>query len=226
MLDKEKRILDKAANVAIDSMSKDSEFVKREAIGKEGYKGGHAWKTVVLNHYISGQIINAEWSQNTPGEMTEFLRYTVPDDCVLLVQQNILRAQLFEDDGTTEVLYSEHGLICGLKPQDTLVKELTEWAYDIRAELTYSEQLDKNYLKPLAVHFPNDRGYFLHPHQSLIFQINSSIQLPTQATLHANARWSFPVLMFTQGVATFIEWRTKGLIDFDALSVRGDMKRV
>ncbi|GAI92282.1 unnamed protein product, partial [marine sediment metagenome] len=45
-----------------------------------------------------------------------------------------------------------------------------------------------------------------------------SRQLPAPASVHENCRWSYPVLMFTQSAETFVEWRTKGLIDFDVLS--------
>jgi len=164
------------------------------------------WTRINLSHYSAGKKINAVWKESVPGRMTEFLRYTVDtDEVLLMVSGEILQCKIYQAGGT-EIMRSSRGLITGLAKRQTLPKEIVpfEYPYDI----AWADQLSSRLADNLQVVLPSDKpGVVFDPGSSLIFNIKSESVIP--ATPYADTKWSYHVYLFNGSYARYIELRAK-----------------
>jgi len=165
------------------------------------------WIRIDLSHYTSDRHINAVWSEAVPGRMTEFLRYTVDiDEVLLMVSGEILQCKIYQAGGT-EIVRSSRGLITSLAKRQTFPKEIVpfEYPYDI----AWKDQLSKRLEDNLEIVLPSDTpGVVFDPGSSLIFNILSTSTIP--ATPHADTRFSYHTYLFSGSYARYIELKEKG----------------
>jgi len=164
------------------------------------------WGRINLSHYTSGKKINAVWKESVPGRMTEFLRYTVDTDEVLLMASGeILQCKIYQAGGT-EIIRASRGLITSLSKRETLPKEIVpfEYPYDI----AWADQLSSRLADNLQVLLPSDKpGVLFEPGSSLIFNILSESVIPV--SLHADTKFSYHAYLFNGSYARYIELRAK-----------------
>lgn len=167
------------------------------------------WERINLFHYTTGRKINAVWKESVPGRMTEFLRYTIDTDEVLLMASGeILQCKIYEAGGT-EIVRSSRGLITSLSKRETLPKEIVpfEYPYDI----AWADQLSIKLADNLQVVLPSDNpGVLFEPGASLIFNILSTSTIP--ATPYDDTRFSYHTYLFKGSYARYIELRAKGAL--------------
>ena len=164
------------------------------------------WTRVDLSHYTTGRKINAVWKESVPGRMTEFLRYSVDtDEVLLMVSGEILQCKIYQAGGD-EIMRASRGLITGLSKRQTLPKEIVpfEYPYDI----AWTDQLSTRLRDNLEIVLPsNDPGVVFEPGSSLIFNILSESVIP--ASPHADTKFSYHVYLFNGSYARYIELRAK-----------------
>lgn len=167
------------------------------------------WERINLSHYTSGKKINAVWKESVAGRRTEFLRYTIDTDEVLLMASGeILQCKIYEVGGT-EIVRSSRGLITSLSKRETLPKEIVpfEYPYDI----AWADQLSIKLADNLKIVLPSDTpGVVFEPGSSLIFNILSDSVIP--ATPHNDTKFSYHTYLFNGSYARYIELSAKGVL--------------
>ena len=165
------------------------------------------WVRIGLFHYTAGRQINAVWKESVAGRMTEFLRYTVDiDEVLLMVSGEILQCKIYQAGGT-EIMRASRGLITSLAKRQALPKEIVpfEYPYDI----AWADQLSKRLEDNLKIVLPSDNpGVVFEPGSSLIFNILSESVIP--ATPHADTKFSYHTYLFNGSYARYTELRAKG----------------
>jgi len=165
------------------------------------------WARIDLSHYTTGRKVKAVWKESVPGRMTEFLRYSVDtDEVLLMVSGEILQCKIYQAGGT-EIMRSSRGLITSLAKRETLPQEIVpfEYPYDI----AWADQLSIKLRDNLEILLPSDTpGVVFEPGSSLIFNILSQSVIP--ASPHADTRFSYHVYLFSDSYARYIELRANG----------------
>ncbi|GAI10975.1 unnamed protein product [marine sediment metagenome] len=138
--------------------------------------------------------------------MTEFLRFTVDtDEVLLMVSGEILQCKIYQAGGA-EIARSSRGLITSLAKRQVLPEEIVpfEYPYDI----AWKDQLSIKLADSLQVLLPSDkRGVLFEPGSSLIFNILSESVIP--ATPYADTRFSYHTYLFNGDYARYTELRAK-----------------
>ncbi len=167
------------------------------------------WTRINLSHYTTGKKINAVWKESVPGRRTEFLRYIVDiDEVLLMVSGEILQCKIYETGGT-EITRASRGLIASLAKRQTLPEEIVpfEYPYDI----AWADQLSSRLEDSLKIVLPSDTpGVVFDPGSALIFNILSTSTIP--ATPHADTKFSYHTYLFNGSYARYLELKEKGTL--------------
>ena len=172
------------------------------------------WKRVKLTHYTSSRPINAEWSENTPDMMTEFLRFTVGvDEVVMMIGGETLKMKIYEA-GAAEIARTSRGLITTLEVREILPKEVVEFDYPF--DIAWNDQLSQTHRDTLKVTLPETMPIVILPSSAaLIFPMLTSSTIPS--TCHENTLFDYHVYKFNGGYADYIETKTRGRLRIGAI---------
>jgi len=165
------------------------------------------WVRIDLSHYTAGRQINAVWKESVPDRITEFLRYTVDtDEVLLMVSGEILQCKIYQAGGT-EIVRASRGLITSLAKRQALPKEIIPFEYPY--DLAWKDQLSSRLEDSLKIVLPSDNpGVLFEPGSSLIFNIKSESVIPS--TPHNDTRFSYHTYLFNGSYARYTELRASG----------------
>ena len=187
------------------------------------YFPGH-WERIDLSHKTSDSVINAEWKESIPNEMSEFLRFTVDtDEVVAIVTGELLQMKIYEAGGD-EIARGSRGLITGSAKRMTLPKEIIEFNYPY--DISWTNQLSDIWEAQLRISLRSDTAFlFFNPGCSLIFNIWSTSTIP--ASPHANTLFSYHAYLFNGSYSKFIELKAKNILSIPGGDLlRKEMKRL